>query len=78
MAKDDKEGMLDVIIGFFTEDEKDKDKGKKGRKKKKKKSIAEQINFNKGGLATKGFKPCKNCGSPANCSAVKRCQNRGK
>ncbi len=25
----------------------------------------------------KNFKPCKGCPTPANCKAVKRCQNKG-
>lgn len=75
MAKDDKdekgvvETMLAIIIG---------EKPKKKKKKKGEKSLADKINFSQGGVAMKKFKPCKGCPTPANCGAVKACQNKGK
>jgi len=61
--------ILTIIIG-------EKPKGKK--KKKGEKSLADKIGFAKGGMAMKKFKPCKGCPTPANCGAVKGCQNKGK
>tara|TARA_R100000458_G_scaffold15863_1_gene13537 strand:- start:173 stop:427 length:255 start_codon:yes stop_codon:yes gene_type:complete len=43
------------------------------------KSLLQKIGWsgNKGGLVRK-FKTCKNCPTPANCTAVGGCQNKGK
>ena len=67
--KDMMETVLAIIIGK---------KPKKPKKKKGEKSLADKINFSKGGMAMKTFKPCKGCPTPANCGAVKGCQNKGK
>ena len=68
----EEDGMLDSVITIIM------GKKKKSKKKKKgEKSIADKIGFAKGGMV-KGFKPCKGCPTPANCSAVKGCQNKGK